>query len=73
MNKNSETSVLIGADNSMLDTYTNLRVGKEKKSVGLKEKPVWLIFGANENKNKTLSMKAFSKECNLHKKVSKFW
>ena len=57
----------------MLDTYTNLRVGKEKKSVGLKEKPVWLIFGVNENKNKTLSMKAFSKECNLHKKVSKFW
>ena len=26
-----ETSVLIGVDNSMLDTYTSLRVGKEKK------------------------------------------
>ena len=73
MNKSSETSVLIGADNSMLDTHTNLRAGKEKNPVGLKAKPVWLIFGGNENNNKTSSMKAFSKERNLHKKVSKFW
>lgn len=57
----------------MLDTYTNLRVWKEKNPAGLKAKPVWLIFGGNENNNKTSSMKAFSKERNLHKKVSKFW
>ena len=35
-NKSSEISVLIGADNLMLHMYTNVHIGKEKKTHSLK-------------------------------------
>ena len=69
--KSSDISVLIGADNPMLRMYTNVRVGKENEPVALKMKLGWVMFGGNKN-NKTLSVDAFSKECNLNKIVSKF-
>ena len=70
--KNSEISVLIGADNPMLHMHTDVRVGKENEPVALKTKLRWLIFGGSK-KNETLNVNAFSTECNLDEMVSTFW
>ena len=69
--KSSEISVLIGADNPMLHMNTDVRVGKENEPVALKTKFGWVMFGGNKN-NKTLSINAFSTECNLDEMVLKF-
>ena len=69
--ESSEISVLIRANNPMLHMYTEARVGKENEPVALKTKLGWVIFGGNKN-NKTLSVNAFSTECNLDEMVSKF-
>ena len=71
--KNSEISVLIGADNPMLHMYTDVHVGKENEPVALKTKLGWVIFGGNKNRNKMLSVNVFPEECNLDEMVSKFW
>ena len=70
--KSSEISVLIGADNPKLHMYTDVRIGKENEPAALKTKLGWIIFGGNKN-SKTLSVNAFSTECNLDEMVSKFW
>ena len=51
--------------------YTDVHIGKENKTVALNVKLGWILFGGN--KNKTLNVNAFSKECNLDEMVSKFW
>ena len=63
---------MTGVDNPMLHMYTDVRVGKENEPVALKMKLDWVMFGGNKN-NKTWSVDAFSKECNLDEMVSKFW
>ena len=70
--KSSEISVSIGADNSMIHMYTDVRLGKENEPAALKQNQNWVLFAGNKN-NKTLRVNAFSTDSNIDEMVSKFW
>ena len=57
----SDISILIGADNSMLHLYTDIHVGNENEPVALKTKLGWVIFRGCQNNNKYPNVNVFWK------------